>query len=166
MGSNKTFQQKRGRRVVLGESTEYRALRHAIEKAHGDRERAIRNVCRLHGVSKLDALPGAIRAAALALLDAEGPPFSRLRCANWHICPRMLAARESSGLTAQARSWHMLCKSPQTLPASRADPRDWSGRSGFTFPITEVVATLCPKRPHATSNMATHARRAKNFRLN
>ena len=39
-----------------------------------DRERAIRNVCRLYGVSKLDALPGAIRAAALALLDAEGPP--------------------------------------------------------------------------------------------
>lgn len=30
--------------VVLGESTEYRALRHAIEKAHGGRERAIRNV--------------------------------------------------------------------------------------------------------------------------
>jgi hypothetical protein len=74
MGSNKTFQQKHGRRVVLGESTEYRALRHAIEKAHGDRKRAIRNVCRLYGVSKLDALPGAIRAAALALLDAEGPP--------------------------------------------------------------------------------------------
>ena len=44
MGSNKTFQQKHGRCVVLGESTEYRALRHAIEKAHGDRERAIRNV--------------------------------------------------------------------------------------------------------------------------
>ena len=39
-----------------------------------DRERAIRNVCRLYGVSKLDALPGAIRAAALALLDAGGPP--------------------------------------------------------------------------------------------
>jgi hypothetical protein len=35
-----------------------------------------------------------------------------------------------------------------------------------TWPITEVVATLCPKHPHATSNMATHARRAKNFRLN
>jgi hypothetical protein len=73
-GIEQTFQQKHGRRVVLGESAEYHALRHAIEKAHGDCERAIRNVCRLYGVSKLDALPGAIRVAALALLDAEGPP--------------------------------------------------------------------------------------------
>jgi hypothetical protein len=68
MGSNKTFQQKHGEHVVLGESTEYRALRHAIEKAHGDRDRAIRNVCRLYGVKTLDALPGAIRAATLELL--------------------------------------------------------------------------------------------------
>jgi len=45
MGSNKTFQQRHGRRVVLGESTEYRALRHAIEKAHGDRERAPSVTC-------------------------------------------------------------------------------------------------------------------------
>jgi len=57
----------------------------------------------------------------------------------------------------------MLCKSPQTLPASRADPRDWSGRSGFTFPITEVVATLCPKHPHATSNMVTPCSASEEF---
>ena len=47
MGSNKTFQQKHGERVMLGESSEFRRLRHAVEKAAGDRERAIRNVCRL-----------------------------------------------------------------------------------------------------------------------
>jgi hypothetical protein len=47
MGSNKTFQQKHGDRVVLGESAEFRRLRHAVEKAAGDRERATRNVCRL-----------------------------------------------------------------------------------------------------------------------
>ena len=70
MGSNKTFQQKHGEHVVLGESSEFRRLRHAVEKAAGDRERAIRNVCRLYGVKTLDALPGAIRAATLALLDA------------------------------------------------------------------------------------------------
>jgi hypothetical protein len=45
-------------------------LRHAVEKAQGDPDRAIRNVCRLYGVKTLDALPGAIRAATLALLDA------------------------------------------------------------------------------------------------
>jgi hypothetical protein len=68
MGSNKTFQQKHGEHVVLGESSEFRRLRHAVEKADGDRERAIRNVCRLYGIKTLDALPGAIRAATLALL--------------------------------------------------------------------------------------------------
>jgi hypothetical protein len=40
---------------------------HAVEKAHGDRDQAIRNVCRLYGVKTLDALPSAIRAATLAL---------------------------------------------------------------------------------------------------
>jgi hypothetical protein len=71
MGWNKTFQQKHGEHVMLGESSEFRRLRHAIEKADGDRDRAIRNVCRLYGVKVLDALPGAIRAATLAL---HGPP--------------------------------------------------------------------------------------------
>jgi hypothetical protein len=68
MGSNKTFQQKGDRGRVLGESDEFRKLRHAVEKAHGDRDQAIRNVCRLYGVKAIDALPGAIRAATLALL--------------------------------------------------------------------------------------------------
>jgi hypothetical protein len=54
---------------MVGESDEFRRLRHAVEKAHRDRERAIRNVCRLYGVNRLDALPSAIRAATLALLD-------------------------------------------------------------------------------------------------
>ena len=69
MGSNKTFQQKGDRGRVLGESADFRELRHAVEKAAGDRERAIRNVCRLYGVNRLDALPPGIRATALALLD-------------------------------------------------------------------------------------------------
>jgi hypothetical protein len=68
MGSNKTFQQKGDRGRVLGESVEFRKLRHAVEKAAGDRDRAIRNVCRLYGVKAVEALPGAIRAATLALL--------------------------------------------------------------------------------------------------
>jgi hypothetical protein len=46
MGSNKTFQQKGDRGRVLGESSEFRRLRHAVERAAGDREHAIRNVCR------------------------------------------------------------------------------------------------------------------------
>jgi hypothetical protein len=55
MGANKTYQQKSSNRVIIGESHEFRRLRHAIEKAHGDRERAVRNVCRLYGVKALDA---------------------------------------------------------------------------------------------------------------
>jgi hypothetical protein len=70
MGSNKTFQQKGDRGRVLGESDEFRRLRRAIDKAHGDRDQAIRNLCRLYGVKTIDALPGAVRAATLALLDA------------------------------------------------------------------------------------------------
>ena len=65
-----TFQTK-ARRVMLGNSPEFRRLRHAVEKAAGDRERAIRNVCRLYGVKAIDALPRAIRAAALALLGPQ-----------------------------------------------------------------------------------------------
>jgi hypothetical protein len=61
-----TFQTKA--RVMLGESSEFRRLRHAVEKAAGNRDRAIRNVCRLYGVKMLDALPPGIRATALALL--------------------------------------------------------------------------------------------------
>jgi hypothetical protein len=63
-----TFQTK-ARRVMLGNSPEFRRLRHAVEKAAGDQDRAIRNVCRLYGVNRLDALPGGIRASALALLN-------------------------------------------------------------------------------------------------
>jgi hypothetical protein len=70
MGSNKTFQRKGDRGRVLGESDEFRKLHRAIEKAQGDRDQAIRNVCRLYGVKAIDALPSAVRAATLALLDA------------------------------------------------------------------------------------------------
>ena len=43
-------------RDVLGESDGFRRLRDAGEKAHGDHDRAIRNVCSLYGVKTLDAL--------------------------------------------------------------------------------------------------------------
>jgi hypothetical protein len=67
MGSNRTFQQKGDRGRMLSDSDEFRKLRHAVEKAAGDRDRAIRNVCRLYGVKTLDALPPSIRSTALAL---------------------------------------------------------------------------------------------------
>jgi hypothetical protein len=73
VSANKTYQQKgdKGRSRMVGESDEFKRLRHAVEKAHGDRERAIRNVCRLYGVSRLELLPTAIREATLALLNAS-----------------------------------------------------------------------------------------------
>ena len=40
---------------MLGESDEFRRLRHALEKAAGNRERAIRNVCSLYTVNRFDA---------------------------------------------------------------------------------------------------------------
>ena len=73
MGANKTYQQKGDRGRMLRESAEFRRLPHAVEKAAGDRERAIRNVCRLYTVNRFDALPGAIRTALLALLNETAP---------------------------------------------------------------------------------------------
>ena len=73
MGANKTYQQKGDRGRMLGESDEFRRLRHAVEKAAGNRERAIRNVCRLYTVNRFDALPAAIRTAMLALLNETVP---------------------------------------------------------------------------------------------
>jgi hypothetical protein len=69
VGANKTFQQKGDRGRLLGESDEFKRLRRAIDKAHGDRERAIAFVCRLYNVRTLDALPSAIRGAVHALLN-------------------------------------------------------------------------------------------------
>jgi hypothetical protein len=63
MGSNKTFQQKRDRGLIC-EFDEFCKLQRAMEKAQGDHDQAVRNVCRLYAVR-----PGAIRAATLALLD-------------------------------------------------------------------------------------------------
>ena len=68
MGANKTFQSS-DRPRMLGDSPEFRRLHRAVGKAGGDRLLAIRNVCRLYGVNRLDALPGGIRASALALLN-------------------------------------------------------------------------------------------------
>jgi len=68
-GANKTYQRKKDSRIIVGESDEFKRLRHAVAKAHLDREPAIRNVCRLYGVSRLELLPSAIRAAMLALID-------------------------------------------------------------------------------------------------
>jgi hypothetical protein len=90
MGSNKTFQQKGDRGRVLGESDEFRKLHRAIEKAHGDRDQAIRNVCRLYGVkasigtssnssirTRVGLQPQATRSARDWSMDAT-PILSRL----------------------------------------------------------------------------------------
>jgi len=70
-GCKQDLQQKGDRGRLFGESDEFKRLRRAVEKAHGDRDRAIAFVCRLYNVRKLDALPGAIQSAALALLEAS-----------------------------------------------------------------------------------------------
>ena len=70
MGANKTYQQKGDKGRLLGESDEFKRLRRAIDKADGDRERALRNVCGSYGVNRLDALHEAMRGAVIAMLDA------------------------------------------------------------------------------------------------
>jgi hypothetical protein len=59
------------RPVTRGESAEHRALVRAIEKAHSDREAALRAVCRLYGVKSADALPPGVLAAAVALITGS-----------------------------------------------------------------------------------------------
>jgi hypothetical protein len=51
-----------------GASPEHRKLLHAIAKAGGDRERAIKNVYRLYGVKSFDALPAHIQNAVRELI--------------------------------------------------------------------------------------------------
>jgi hypothetical protein len=50
-------------------STEHRRLVGAIAKANGDRERAIKNVCRLYAVKSLDQLPAHIKSAVREALS-------------------------------------------------------------------------------------------------
>jgi hypothetical protein len=52
-----------------GSSPEHKALLRAIAKADGDRERAVKNVCRLYVVKSLDALPAHIKSVVLKMLS-------------------------------------------------------------------------------------------------
>jgi hypothetical protein len=54
--------------MANAESREFRELQRAIAKAHGDRARAIKAVCRFYTVSDFDRLPAPIKSAALSLL--------------------------------------------------------------------------------------------------
>jgi hypothetical protein len=53
------------------DSSAHRAIMRAITKAGDDRARAIKNVCRLHGVKSLDALPAHIKSVVRAALPQE-----------------------------------------------------------------------------------------------
>jgi hypothetical protein len=59
---------ERGRRVI-GDSAEFKRIRRAVDKAHGEREQALKNICRLYGVKSADRLPASVRAAAIAMAD-------------------------------------------------------------------------------------------------
>ena len=57
--------------MTNAESREFRELRRAIAQANGDRERAVKAICRLYTVSDLDRLPAPIKSAALSLLTPD-----------------------------------------------------------------------------------------------
>jgi len=84
MGANKTYQQKGDRGRLLSESDDFKRLRRAVEKAHGDREKAIAFVCRLYNVRTLDALPG-----------QSGAPWSRCSISSAHSEGAFHIARRS-----------------------------------------------------------------------
>jgi hypothetical protein len=56
--------------LLADDSSEFRALKRAVSKAHGDRERATKLVCRLYSVNRLDHLPGAVMSVAVSLIAA------------------------------------------------------------------------------------------------
>ncbi len=58
--------------------TDAKDLDAAVVKAAGDRERAVKNVCKLYSVNRLNALPGAIKAATLALIGDPGSPVPKI----------------------------------------------------------------------------------------
>lgn len=49
-------------------SGDYQKLRRAVVKAGSDRDRAVRNICKLYGCKELARLPFGTRAAATSLL--------------------------------------------------------------------------------------------------
>jgi hypothetical protein len=57
--------------IADSDSREFRELRRAIAKAHGDRARAIKAICRLYTVPDFDRLPAPVRSAALSLLPYD-----------------------------------------------------------------------------------------------
>lgn len=95
---------------MLGESAEFKRLRHAVEKAAGDREHAIRNVCRLYTVNRFDVLPCAIR-AAFEKSDSEdsgmAPPARESRRGFTRVSRRSSAFLVRGGVapTGPRRNW-------------------------------------------------------------
>jgi hypothetical protein len=57
--------------MASAESREFRDLRRAVAKANGDRDRAIKAICRLYTVPDFDHLPAPVRSAAVSLLPSE-----------------------------------------------------------------------------------------------
>ncbi len=68
MGKVESYRTERDSRRIIGPSDEFRRLRRAVEKAHGDPEAARRNVCRAYHLGRFEDVPHAARAAALALI--------------------------------------------------------------------------------------------------
>jgi len=50
--SPESFQSRERERLMLGDSAEFRRVRRAVDKAGGDRERAVRNICRLATIKR------------------------------------------------------------------------------------------------------------------
>ena len=82
-----------------------------IGRSAGDREHAIRNVCRLYTVNRFDALPGAIRTAMLALLDESRTHYLTTGAAgvraSFHDKIVKFHGVSASGWTEKPARWHV-----------------------------------------------------------
>lgn len=66
-GNNKSIRQNL---IENTDSREFRELQRAIAKADGNREHAIKAICRLYTVADFDRLPAPIKSAVLSLLPS------------------------------------------------------------------------------------------------
>ena len=101
MGANKTYQQTGNRGRMLGESADFRRLRHAVEKSAGDRERAIRNVCRQPAPSCAGGCELRSKVCARAK-PSDLPPARRI--ANYNISPLAHVYCDGCGNSKLSRS--------------------------------------------------------------
>ena len=130
MGANKTYQQKGDRGRLLGESSEFKRLRRAVEKAHGDRDSAIAFVA------------GSITCPRSRRYPLRFEPL-RSRCS------------EHQRIDAKPGSWRITPHLRRALPTSERDLRP---RGGVSRRTRQSAVAYCHQRDRSGGRIQSRSR--------